>query len=89
MKRISCSEVGMASLLTGAGREKKEDVLDPAAGLIVARKVGDPVSAGEKIATVYASDEDRLERAAEKLLEAYEFSSEPAEPLKLIHEIIM
>ncbi|MBR2780422.1 MAG: thymidine phosphorylase, partial [Eubacteriaceae bacterium] len=86
---ISCADVGMASLLTGAGRETKDDVLDLSAGLIVYRKVGDRVRKGDAIATVYSSDEKKLESAAAKLLDAYEFSQEETEPLRLIHEIIM
>ena len=86
---ISCADVGMASLLTGAGRETKDDVLDLSAGLIVYRKVGDRVRTGDAIATVYSSDEKKLESAAAKLLDAYEFSQEETEPLRLIHEIIM
>ncbi len=86
---ISCADVGMASLLTGAGRETKDDVLDLSAGLIVHRKVGDRVRKGDAIATVYSSDEKKLESAAAKLLDAYEFSQEETEPLRLIHEIIM
>ncbi|MCR4893604.1 MAG: pyrimidine-nucleoside phosphorylase [Eubacteriales bacterium] len=86
---ISCADVGMASLLTGAGRETKDDVLDLSAGLIVHRKVGDRVRKGDAIATVYSSDEKKLESAVAKLLDAYEFSQEETEPLRLIHEIIM
>ena len=86
---ISCADVGMASLLTGAGRETKDDVLDLSAGLIVYRKVGDRVRKGDAIATVYSSDGKKLESAAAKLLDAYEFSQEETEPLRLIHEIIM
>ena len=89
VKSISCAEVGMASLLTGAGREKKDDVLDLRAGLIVHRKVGDAVRKGESIATVYASQEEKLEPAARKLAEAYGFSEEPASPLRLVHEVLM
>ena len=75
--------------MTGAGRETKDDVLDLSAGLIVHRKVGDRVRKGDAIATVYSSDEKKLESAAAKLLDAYEFSQEETEPLRLIHEIIM
>ena len=89
VKSISCADVGMASLLTGAGRETKDDVLDLSAGLIVHRKVGDRVSRGDSIATVYASDGDKLTKAADKLLEAYEITQEETEPLRLIHEIIL
>ena len=86
---ISCSEIGMASMLTGAGRQKKDDVLDLSAGIYVKKKVGDRVSMGESIATVYSSDPGKLEVAAERLSGAYSFSPEKVDPLPMIYETIL
>ena len=43
MDAIQCEQVGIASLVLGGGREKKEDMIDPAVGLVLHKKVGDPV----------------------------------------------
>ena len=85
---IRSDEVGIASLILGAGREKKEDVIDPSVGIIIKKKTGDPVKKGESIATLYANDEEKLKEAGERLFEAYTFSSEPVSALTMIHGII-
>ena len=50
-------KIGNASVLLGAGRIKKEDSIDFAAGITMHKKLGDHVSAGESICTLYADDE--------------------------------
>ena len=49
VESIQCEQVGIASLVLGGGREKKEDVIDPAVGLVLHKKVGDPVQKGEAV----------------------------------------
>ena len=58
--------IGNASVLLGAGRIKKEDGIDFAAGIIMHKKLGDAVKAGEPICTLYA-DDDTLFAAAEEM----------------------
>ena len=58
--------IGNASVLLGAGRIKKEDSIDFAAGIIMHKKLGDTVKAGEPICTLYA-DDDALFAAAEEM----------------------
>lgn len=59
--------VGRAAMLLGAGREKADDTVDPGAGLVLSVKTGDRVAAGDPIATLYASCEERFEAAASRL----------------------
>ena len=59
-------KIGNASVLLGAGRIKKEDSIDFAAGIIMHKKLGDAVKAGEPICTLYA-DDDTLFAAAEEM----------------------
>ena len=47
---IQCEQVGTASVILGGGRERKEDSVDPAVGIVLHKKVGDAVSAGEALA---------------------------------------
>jgi pyrimidine-nucleoside phosphorylase len=63
--------VGRAAQLAGAGRRTVDDAIDPAAGVVLDRAVGDQVAAGDLLATVYARDAGRRERAAAALETAF------------------
>jgi len=65
----------MSSLILGAGRENKESEIDLAAGIVLDRKVGDKISNGDTLATLYASDTNKLEQAKTELESAYKFSN--------------
>ncbi len=56
---IRCEQVGIASMLLGGGREKKEDSVDPAVGVVLEKKVGDEVKAGSALCTVHFNSEER------------------------------
>jgi len=88
VKSIICDEVGMASLLLGGGRRSKEDIIDLSVGIILNKKVGDEVKAGESIATLYANDEERLKVAYDRLINAYSFTKEAVDKHILIKDII-
>lgn len=82
MNTESC---GIASMLLKAGRSRKEDVIDPSAGILLLKKYGDRVEAGEVLARLYASEEALFAAAEEKLLSAYVISEEKPEKKKLIY----
>jgi pyrimidine-nucleoside phosphorylase len=65
---VDCEGYGTAALLLGAGRNRKEDVIDPAAGILLTAKTGDAVREGHPIAILYASREELLDGAEAKLL---------------------
>ena len=65
---VDCEGYGTAALLLGAGRNRKEDTIDPAAGILLHAKTGDAVAQGQPIATLYASREELLDAAEQKLL---------------------
>lgn len=74
-------KIGGASVLLGAGRLKKEDPIDFAAGIVLHKKAGDRVQAGEPLATLYADDEARFAAAEEMFLDALQFADQaPALP---------
>jgi pyrimidine-nucleoside phosphorylase len=81
-------EVGMAAVALGAGRTKKGEPIDPAVGILVHRKVGDPVRRGEPLFTVHANAEERLAEAEAWLSRAVRIREAPAPPLPHIHETI-
>ncbi|AGB41513.1 pyrimidine-nucleoside phosphorylase [Halobacteroides halobius DSM 5150] len=88
IQRIKAEEVGISAMMLGAGRETKESTIDLAVGVKLAKKVGDEVAKGEKIATLYFNDDQQLKEAKEKLLSAYQISSEKPEVAPLVYEVI-
>ena len=77
---MDTESIGIASVCLGAGRSKKDDVIDYKAGIILKKKYGEPVKAGETLAVLYADDEKLFAEAEKKLLAAYEIGdTKPAE----------
>ncbi len=85
---VDAAEIGMTSVELGAGRAQKGDSIDYAVGLIVHRKVGDPVRAGEPLFTVHANDEAKLAAAEKRLMEAVEWSDKAVKPLPLFYGVV-
>src|SRR6266852_2104698 len=86
---IQCEQVGIASLVLGGGREKKEDLIDPAVGLVLHKKVGDPVREGEPLCTIHYNSDARVNDARGLLQQAYHIAERPpATRRPLIHRVI-
>jgi pyrimidine-nucleoside phosphorylase len=86
---IDCEAVGHACVILGGGREKKEDAVDPAVGIVLHRKLGDAVATDEPLGTVHANSETRAARAIELLLKSYQITdTPPAQKRKLVHRVI-
>ena len=86
---LQCEQVGTACVILGGGRERKEDSVDPAVGIVLHKKVGDAVSAGEALATIYYNAEARAARAGQLLEESYRIADSPARGKRpLIHRVI-
>lgn len=85
---LNAEKVGIASLLAGAGRETKDDVIDYGAGIILSKKMGSYVNKGDILATIYTSDMSRIEKSEEMLLSAYTMSNEKPAKVDIIHKII-
>jgi len=73
---VDALAVGQAAQLAGAGRRTVDDQIDLAAGVVLARVVGDEVAAGDLLATVHARDAGRRERAAAVLETAFTLADE-------------
>lgn len=86
VSRIVADEIGIASMLLGAGRATKEDTIDLAVGLMLRKKVGDKVEAGESLVTIYANRE-QVDDVIQKIYDNIEIS-ETAEAPVLIHKVI-
>lgn len=86
---IDAETVGHASVLLGAGRLTKEMPIDLAVGIVLAKKRGEKVRAGEVLATIYANDDHLLQLAAKELAGAYTYSAEAAMDQPLIYKTIL
>jgi pyrimidine-nucleoside phosphorylase len=85
---IQSEDVGTACVVLGGGREKKEDSVDPAVGVILHKKVGDRVAAGEKLCTLMYNSETRVARAKTLMQQSYRIAGSVPPPRKLIRRII-
>lgn len=77
-------EVGWSGVMIGAGRQAKTDVIDPVAGMMFHKKVGDAVQKGESIVTLMASSDAHLAAAADRLKKAVTIGNQQVEKAPLI-----
>ncbi len=89
IQEMDAEACGRASMLLGAGRETADSVIDPAAGIVLCRKTGDPVKEGETIARLYTGRPDQLEQAKKELLESYRIAGEKPDAVLLVHGVIL
>jgi pyrimidine-nucleoside phosphorylase len=85
---MNAEEIGVSSVILGAGREKKNDVIDMSAGIILNKKTGDKIKKGDIIATLYTNNENAIKSAKEKFLSAIEISNKKPQDIPLIYEIV-
>ncbi len=86
---IACELVGTACVILGGGRERKEDSVDPAVGIVVHKKIGDKVSAGEPLCTIHCHSGSQADRAKTLLEESYQIAAAaPAYQQPLVHRVI-
>ncbi|MBE5864900.1 MAG: pyrimidine-nucleoside phosphorylase [Lachnospiraceae bacterium] len=74
VQHIACDEVGICSLMLGGGRETKDSEIDLAVGILLEKKVGDYVEAGEALATIHANDAAKCAAATKRYVEAVTIS---------------
>lgn len=88
IEHTDAEKIGIASVILGAGREKKGDPIDPSAGIVLKKKTGDYVKKGEPLAIFYTDDEGKIEGAKQEFFNAFTFGNERTQPQKLIYKII-
>src|SRR6201997_158189 len=86
---IQCEQTGVACVILGGGRERKEDSVDSSVGFVLHKKVGDKVSAGESLCTVHYNSEQHAARAKALLEASFQVEGAPPAQLRpLIHRVI-
>lgn len=81
---LDCLEIGLTAVTLGAGRMKSDDAIDPKAGIILHKKVGQKVFKYEKLMIVYTDKREVLEAAKTRLGAAVCYSPSPITPEPLI-----
>jgi pyrimidine-nucleoside phosphorylase len=84
--RCDALDLGVAALRLGAGRETKEDSVDPRVGITVEAKMGDEVSVGDALARIHLDDPGRLPEVVNLAEDAFTIADEPVELFPLLHE---
>lgn len=87
IKSINTMEIGLTSMRLGAGRETAEDIIDPAAGIVLNKKIGDQVNKGDLLLTMY-SERPNMNNLVSDVLNYFDFSDEEVEEPSVIEELI-
>jgi pyrimidine-nucleoside phosphorylase len=86
---MQCEQIGTACVILGGGRERKEDSVDPAVGIVLHKKVGDQIASGDALATIYYNAEALATRARQLIEASCEVTeTPPAARRQLIHRVI-
>ena len=89
VEHITCDEVGVCSLILGGGRETKESEIDLSVGIVLKKKVGDPIKENEVLAEFYYNDEQKCLQAKERLLNAYTIQEKQPKHTEIILDKVM
>ncbi|GAK50017.1 pyrimidine-nucleoside phosphorylase [Candidatus Moduliflexus flocculans] len=88
IEAIHSEQIGIASMVIGAGRERLDSVIDHAVGLILKKKVGDRVEVGEPLCVVEYNDAAKLDAAVALIRQAYRIGATPPANTPLIRAIV-
>jgi len=85
---VDAESYGVSSLLLGAGRSTKDDIIDHSSGIMLSKKTGDRVNKGDVIATLYTNNEASLDEAEEVLQCGTNIGAEPPKAMPLIYDVL-
>ncbi len=88
LSAMNTEDLGMSALLLGAGRTKKSDVIDPAVGYWMKKRLGDYVNKGDVLAEFHVNSRKNLDEAVKRFLNALTFEKKPGVNRKLIYREI-
>ena len=89
IESMQCEQIGTACVILGGGRERKEDSVDPTVGIVLHKKVGEAVAAGEPLATIHYNAEARAGRARKMIEESIRIGDAAVQKRRpLIHRVI-
>ncbi len=85
---IDTREIGLVGVMLGSGRINVNDHVDPRAGIILRKKIGDSVEVGEPLAILYSERRDVLEITGHRIGGAFRIATEPSVSAPLIHSMV-
>lgn len=88
ISEIDAEELGKISVRLGAGRLKKEDVIDYSAGIVLNVNVGDKVKKGQLLVSLYSNSIEKIELQKDRVFNAIKLTESPDIKYELIYEII-
>ncbi len=88
VSKVGSDEIGRAATLLGAGRNEDGTSIDPAVGLVLEAKVGQPVVNGSRLCSLYYNDEENLEEAQSLVEDAFRISAKAPEPTPILIDLI-
>ena len=88
LAHVNGTALGLAAQRMGAGRMKKEDVIDPAVGFVMEKRIGDFVQPGDVLCTLHASSEENAKDTETRILSALSFTKEPAPRARLLYALV-
>jgi len=87
IERLDAYLIGEAVRTLGAGRYRKEDLIDPNVGIILKKKVGDHIEKGETILEIYYNSKETLKKAMELLRKAISINKDEVRKRTLIYSV--
>lgn len=88
IRQIETQSIGLAAVRLGAGRNAKDDMIDPAVGIVFYKKTGDGVEEGDTLAMIHANDEKKAEEAREMILKSIVIDDSLPPEVPLIYGIV-
>jgi pyrimidine-nucleoside phosphorylase len=85
---IECERMGIAGVILGGGRFTKEDIVDPAVGIVLHKKVGAAVSVGEPLCTVHYNSVERFAEAKPVISASYSIGGQKPQARALVQKVI-
>lgn len=85
---INAQEIGIATAVLGAGRHKKEDIIDPAVGIVMKKRVGDTVKKGDVLAQIWSNNEQKTKHSKDILLKSVDIRTTKPQKQPLVYDLI-
>ena len=88
LSHVNGTALGLAAQRMGAGRVSKEDIIDPAVGFVMEKRMGDFVKAGDTVCTLHAASMESAKETEQRVLDALTFTKEPAPKARLLYALV-
>jgi len=88
LAHVNGTALGLAAQRMGAGRISKADIIDPAVGFVMEKRIGDFVKTGDVVCTLHAASEQSAKETEQRILDALTFTAEPAPKARLLYALV-